>query len=352
MSTRGSRHQLLTKLVEAFAPSGTSSGITLSVYSSLDGFAWHGAKGNLSPDTQYFIASTTKLYVTCLCLILEAEGALSFNSRIGELLNAEDMKDLNPSISVKDLLSHRSGLPDYFQSSPKGMPSLLSRLMANQDTSWSYPEVIEMTLAQKNSLLLPGEKAVYSDTNYQILGRILETIESSPLESILEKRIFLPLNLKSTYLFTDPNDLKPISINFKHTALRIPRALASTRADGGIVSTSRESLIFVRAFFNGQLFPRDRLKSLYQWRDIFFPFEYGIGLMRFKLPWFFSPFRRFPELLGHSGLSGAFGFYCPEKGLCLAGTVNQLDSPSKSFRLMIRALDLFRALNSSSAMFG
>jgi D-alanyl-D-alanine carboxypeptidase len=343
MSATGTRQELLTKLVDGFANSRTSSGVTLSVYSSSDEFEWHGAKGNLSPETQYFIASTTKLYVTCLCLILEAEGALSFNARIGQLLKAEDMKELNPSISVLDLLSHRSGLPDYFQSSTKGSPSPLSGLLSNQDASWTYPEVIQMTLAQANLILPPGGKAIYSDTNYQILGRILETIESSPLESILEKRIFSPLNLKSTYLFTDPNDPKPTSINFKHTALRIPRALASTRADGGIVSTSRESLVFLRAFFSGQLFSQDRLKSLYQWKKIFFPLQYGIGLMRFKPPWIFSPFRRFPELLGHSGLSGAFAFHCPERGIYLTGTVNQLNSPSKSFRLMIRVLDLLRA---------
>jgi len=60
--------------------------------------------------------------------------------------------------------------------------------------------------------------------------------------------------------------------------------------------------------------------------------------MRFKLPWYFSPLRPVPEVLGHSGLPGAFAFYCPSSNRYLAGTVNQVASPSLSFRLMVRLL--------------
>jgi CubicO group peptidase (beta-lactamase class C family) len=58
--------------------------------------------------------------------------------------------------------------------------------------------------------------------------------------------------------------------------------------------------------------------------------------MRFKLPWYFSPFQRQPELLGHSGLSGAFALYAPARALYLAGTVNQLADRSASFQLMLQ----------------
>ena len=64
--------------------------------------------------------------------------------------------------------------------------------------------------------------------------------------------------------------------------------------------------------------------------------QYGVGIMRFKLPRIFSPFRGTPEFVGHSGLSGAFAFHCPVKGLFLCGTVNQLTPPSLSFRLMMK----------------
>jgi D-alanyl-D-alanine carboxypeptidase len=60
--------------------------------------------------------------------------------------------------------------------------------------------------------------------------------------------------------------------------------------------------------------------------------------MRIKLPRIFSPFKEFPELIGHSGLSGAFAFYCPSRDVFLAGTVNQLSAESTSFKLMLKFL--------------
>jgi CubicO group peptidase (beta-lactamase class C family) len=49
-------------------------------------------------------------------------------------------------------------------------------------------------------------------------------------------------------------------------------------------------------------------------------------------------FAHSPELLGHSGLSGAFAFYAPERDIYIAGTVNNVKKPSRSFRLMMRLL--------------
>jgi hypothetical protein len=58
--------------------------------------------------------------------------------------------------------------------------------------------------------------------------------------------------------------------------------------------------------------------------------------MRFRLPRIFSPFQAQPELIGHSGLSGAFAFYAPAKRTFITGTVNQLAYPDTSFRLMLK----------------
>ena len=60
-----------------------------------------------------------------------------------------------------------------------------------------------------------------------------------------------------------------------------------------------------------------------------------MGLMRFKLPRILSPLSDPPELVGHSGLSGAFAFFVPRDQLYLAGTVNDIARPDRSFRLML-----------------
>lgn len=90
--------------------------------------------------------------------------------------------------------------------------------------------------------------------------------------------------------------------------LRILQVMASVRLDGGIVSTSAESLVFIRAFMGGELFPRDYLEDMQRWQSIFFPPKAGVGLLKFELPWIFRPFQKAHPLLGHSGISGAFAF--------------------------------------------
>lgn len=116
-------------------------------------------------------------------------------------------------------------------------------------------------------------------------------------------------------------------------------AMTSFGPDGGVVSTASDMLLFLRAFFSDKLAPSVDLAELTrEWNKIWFPFTYGIGIMRFRLPRIFSPFRAQPELIGHSGLSGAFAFYAPSKGTFITGTVNQLAYPDTSFRLTLKML--------------
>ena len=64
--------------------------------------------------------------------------------------------------------------------------------------------------------------------------------------------------------------------------------------------------------------------------------------MRFKLPRIVSPFRATPEFLGHSGSTGSFSFYVPDRGVAIAGTVNQMDEPARGYRLMSSVVDKLR----------
>ena len=118
--------------------------------------------------------------------------------------------------------------------------------------------------------------------------------------------------------------------------------MASFGPDGGVVATVDDLMTFLRGFFEGALFDSAVLPSLQTWNRIFFPLQYGVGLARFKWPRLFSPLAEQPELLGHSGLSGAFAFYAPGRRTYLAGTVNNIAHPDRSFRLMLALLGALR----------
>lgn len=308
-------------------------------------YLWHGTSGNLSAEQPFFIASTTKLFTSAIIMRLLAEGRLSlqdpirnyFDSSVLQRLHIFKGKDYSNDITIKHLLSHTSGLPDYFQDKAKGMRSLHEEIINGRDRSWSFEDIIQRTKLMKPHFA-PGtrRKAHYSDTNYQLLGKIIEIVTQKTFAENCDALIINPLGLRHTYLYTNPTDTTPMTLYYRDKPLHIPKAMASFGPDGGMVSTSGDMLVFIEAFFTGKLFPQSYLEGMQEWNRIFFPFRSGTGIHLFKLPWFMNPGGRIPYFIGHSGLSGALAFYCPGEHMFISGTVNQAAHPELSFKMMVR----------------
>ncbi len=330
--------------------------IAVSVFCEKTGETVHAAAGQqvggpVDAQTPFFLASTTKLFATALVLQLRSEGLLELDEPITRYLGAATLsglhriggRDFSGEITVRHLLSHTSGLPDYFEEKRRDGSRLATSLLAGTDARWSLDDVLAATRHDLAPHFRPGEarKALYSDTNHQLLGGVIESVTDQPLAQLVKVRIADRLALTRTYLFdADTASTRPAVLPLRNSASRpaIPQAIESTRLDGGGVSSSAELLEFIRAFFDGRLFPAEDVPALFDWRAVFFPLQYGVGVMRLKLPWFFSPFAPQPELVGHSGISGAFAFWSPEKRVFLSGTVNQLANRSLPYRFMLQVL--------------
>lgn len=322
----------------------TVFGVSVCIENGDRSLAFCGAAGNLQVESQYFIASTTKLFTSAIVFYLASRKAFQLDDQIANYLDKSIIEgllvirgvDYSGRITIRQLLAHTSGLPDYFQQKKASGKSLLEELTAGVDQGWSFEQVIAEAKKMKPAFR-PGEKgkALYSDTNYQILGGLIEMVSAKPIQAALHEFIFTPLGLQKTYLYTDSQDTRPAPLYYKKDRLHMPLAMASFGTDGGIVSTSTELMTFLKAFFGGQIFPAENFGWMKQWNRIFFPLESGIGLTRFKLPRIFSPLKATPEFIGHSGLSGTVAFYLPEKDTYLTGTVNQISDPGRSFRLML-----------------
>lgn len=305
----------------------------------------------MTQDTPYFIASVTKMYTAALVMRLHEENLVDLDAPISKYLPASLTRaihvykgtDYSDQIKVSELIAQTSGLPDHETDKPKGGKSVMDELKAGEDRAIDTEEAIDIvrTLSPRFAPGTPG-KAHYSNANYRLLGAIIESITEKPMAANFEEMIFAPLGLRNTYLFdwTAPHSDETLAtIYFKKAPAIIPEYLSSNVSDGGLVSTGPECLVFLRAFFEGHLFDKALLDRMTTWNSIFFPLRYGYGLMYFKLPRLFWP-RPLPEFVGHSGSTGSFAFTCPSRSLYLAGTVNQVASPSRPFFLMI---DLVRA---------
>lgn len=304
------------------------------------------AAGDLDGDTPFFAASATKLVTTVLMVMLAREGRLALDAPFRSILTGEATAGLHVrggtdrtgEITLRHLLQHCSGLPDYFQSAtPKS--GLLAELTRGNDRGWSFAEAMEMA-RPLGPVGAVGDlrRAHYSDTNFQILGQVIAEVEGESYAAVAQRRVFAPLGLLQTWIHTDPQDLRPPALRHGAAALMIPRAMASFQADGGMVTTAREGLDLLEGIFGGGLLPKDWWRGMDDWRRMFFPLRYGTGMMMFALPRVMTGFRRLPDMIGHSGLSGAVLFFAPQTGVMVAGTVNQIAHPGTVFRVMVEAV--------------
>lgn len=299
--------------------------------------SWTGAAGNMQPDSRYFIASVTKLYVTVIVLRLVEEKVLSLDDTIAAYLPEEYIRglhvlkgtDFSSQITVKHLISNTSGLPDYFFHQRADGSSAARLLLEGRDGAWHLDKTIGEVKKLKPKFP-PGKKgrASYSDTNYQLLGRIIELVTGKSMGEVFRQYIFEPLHLKDTYVYSDTNDQSPVPFYYKSGKLWLPEYMTSVSAEGGIVSTANECMKFLKGFFQGSFFPVEEIARLKQWNMIYPPpglFQYGIGLEKLWIPQIMSPFRHIGEILGFWGQTGSFAWYNPDTDLYFTGTTNQID---------------------------
>jgi len=339
-------------------------------------FYWTGAAGEAYADqtnpmeasTPIFIASITKMYTAAATMIMEERGLLSLDDPLSKHfpdylvagLHRYRGQDYSDQLTIYHLISQTSGLPDYFMDKPKGGVSIFDRLITDGDFAWDLEQVVDIAKNSVSPKFPPepkdqrksGKQAYYSDTNYQLLGAILETVIKKPLHEIYSELITGPLQLSATYLhgYGDSQSaalIPPANIYYKTIPFYLDQAMTSFGPDGGLVSTVEDSLKFLRYFMDGQFFTDPAtLARMKSWKKIFFPMQYGMGLMRIKMPKILSPFSASPELIGHSGATSAFLFQSDLGGLLIAGTLNQVDNQARPVRLILKLVNLVnKALN-------
>jgi len=298
-------------------------------------FAWEGAKGDMKPDSKYFIASVTKLYVTAVVLSLIEKHKLKMEDKIVnylpqsiiENLHVLNGVDYSKEITIKHLISNTSGLPDYFFYKESDKKSAASMLFKGQDEAWEPEKTIQAT-KKMIPKFVPGKKGkvYYSDTNYQLLGRIIETVAGNELCKVFDEIIFDRLNLNDTYIYHDVNDQEPVPFYYGAKKLWLPRYMSSIACEGGIVSTAREVMVFLKEFFKGSFFAKEKIEELKDWKLLMPPpgmFYFGIGLEKSPTPRIISLFKPIKEIIGFWGQVGSFAWYNPDTDLYFTGTTNQ-----------------------------
>jgi D-alanyl-D-alanine carboxypeptidase len=137
-----------------------------------------------TPQMRYSIGSVSKQFTAASILLLQQEGKLSLDDKVGKFL-----PDLTRAsdVTIREILSHTSGYQDYWPQDYV-MPEMLQPTTARK---------ILDVWARKPLDFEPGTKWQYSNTNYVIAGLIVEKASGQPLLQFLQQHIFTPLDMKS-----------------------------------------------------------------------------------------------------------------------------------------------------------
>lgn len=293
---------------------------------------------NRTADTPMLMASITKLFTTACILAMVQEGKLSLLDKIASYLSDEIInglhifkgKEYSHELTIASLLFQTSGLPDYYI---KG--DIFSKVK-QADFPFTFEQELSWTKAMK-PIFPPntGKKAYYSDVNFDLLGKIIENKLDCSLQQAFETYIFEPLALTKTYLASTSDHFVPHTY-YQGRPLERPLFIRSCFASGGAVTTARELMTFLKAFYNGMLFDKKSFSQPEKSNPLqmsYYPICYAGGYMAIAAS---MPFQKKVELVGHSGSTGSFAFYLPQKDLYIVGDLAQIDSPALAVRLAMK----------------
>lgn len=342
MASNDLSKELIDEVVASISDKKRIFSLVLSVEQGSSGFSCTKAGGKMKSDSSYFIASVTKLYITVVVMNLVKKGKVKLEDPVSHYLPDTWVKGINvykgvdysSTITIKHLLSNTSGIPDYFFHKNENGNTFADDLLLGHDISWNQDETIEYVKNLKPKFP-PGKKgkAAYSDTNYQLLGKVIEKVTGKDIADVLKEEIFDVLGLNNTYAYTNKDDNKPVPFYYKSKELWVPNYIASVTAEGGIVSTAEDMMCFLKAFFRGSFLTHNEIQRLKQWNLILPPpslFYYGIGLEKLYVPRIISPLKPINEIIGFWGQTGSFAWYNPETDLYFTGTTNQIDGSGHS----------------------
>ena len=203
----------------------------------------------IGPHTRFRIASVSKQFTVTAALMLAAEGKLDLSAPPHKYL--PELKPL--PISIDQMMRNSSGLPDFLE---------LLRLGGHGLDKPARADDLLAAAARNGHLNFePGSRFLYSNTNFLLLGRIIETLSGKKLGEVLAERIFQPLGMTSTMLAAEIDTVIPglatgylgdAQAGFRRAAHAYPQG-----GEGGLTSTVEDLLIWSRQFDEPRLMPKD-----------------------------------------------------------------------------------------------
>ena len=288
--------------IAAAREAGGAYGVTFAAVR--DGqLIWSGAVGRhrdavtaLAADDPLVIGSVTKTFVAAVILQLADEGRLGLDDPLGEHLPS--LSSVSGKITIRQLLDHSSGLADVFNDTTR------KGLEEHPEHAWTTAEVFKTLHAPWYQ---PGEGWAYANTNYFLLGLIIERVTGASLTDELQARLLEPLGLAHTRVLTGAaDDGGPLA----------PAWATIFWGSGAMTSSAADLAHWGDALFDGTVLSESSAGAMIKLnRD-----DYGLGAQRIEVPGAIG--------FGHTGMLNTYTtmlLYLPMQDVTLALLVNRTE---------------------------
>lgn len=245
-----------------------------TIFARTFGHADAAGTRRIDADTRFSMASASKMFTAVLVAKLAEAGRLAYGDPISRHLPPEVMTDEWKAVTVDHLLSHRSGIGEYWtREFSEARPDLRT---ARDFVPWIHKVPASFP---------PGTGYRYSNSNFILLGLIIEHVTGRPYADELQRVILTPLRMTSTSLVTDPlpasRDAQPLARDgqgWVHSGLRGRGSPA-----GGAFTTVGDATRFLRALATGRLVSADTLTIMTTPRNEGadgYPYGYALEMRR------------------------------------------------------------------------
>lgn len=264
------------------------------------------AKTPVDPDGQFRVGSITKNFTAVLVLQLVAQGKVNLDAPAAGYL-APGVLPANSAITVRELLNHTSGLYDYTNDILAG-----DTIPGYQNFRYKVykPEDLVAQALAHGSQFTPGARYQYSNTNFVVLGLLVEHLTGQPYAKVLGDRILTPLGLTHTRFIVPSTGIGgPHAIGYLTDDDRTKPMLDATAQTGSwiwtagaAISSTADLNTYWRALTGGRLLPAAQLAEMEKMSPVDTTSGYGLGLREYKLSCG-------TEVYGHDGIVEGYQTY-------------------------------------------
>ncbi|MCK9323913.1 MAG: beta-lactamase family protein [Bacteroidales bacterium] len=241
------------------------------VFAKAYGYCNLQQKDSLSLESSFQLASVSKPITALAVLILEEEKKLSVDDTITRYLPGLPYE----GITIRHLLSHRSGLPNYMY--------FCEDYWTDKEGAVSNEEMIHLMIRHSpKRYYLPDRRYNYSNTNYALLASIVERVSEMPFETFVKKRIFEPLQMKNAMIYNkaaQPSNDNPVLGYVSSRLVAENNFLNGVVGDKGVYASAFDLLKLDQALYTDKLVSQETLKKAFepQHKDLRPNDNYGLG---------------------------------------------------------------------------